>query len=279
MLVNQQLHGFLCEKNNDFTEQWYNSLDKSKGGVYSTKDPEKVEKLKQQNREFHDHFCTMFSKELDEFTVGLFGWVKKIAKDEDFLATPLTAVLEEFFRIQKQYLTLIDEFAALNPDKVTPGEVGVWKKAVVETLNEIVLEFTIQNTKASEERLALQQQLVMEISTPVIQLTSKVGFLPLVGEISPDRAQMIFEKALAECSRKNIERLFIDLSGVPVIDTMVAQQIFQVISGLKIIGVDTSLSGISPEIAQTAVQLGINFDKINVYNTLSQAIKYTGLQQ
>jgi rsbT co-antagonist protein RsbR len=70
----------------------------------------------------------------------------------------------------------------------------------------------------------------------------------------------------------------VDLSGVPVIDTMVAQQIFHLIKGLKIIGVKTALSGISPVIAQTAVHLGIKFIDIEVYNTLAQALKQNDIE-
>lgn len=78
---------------------------------------------------------------------------------------------------------------------------------------------------------------------------------------------------MGQCREQKSEKLFIDLSGIAIIDTVVAHQIFQVISGLKIIGIETALSGISPEIAQTAVQLGVNFKNIKVYNTLAQAMK------
>ena len=111
------------------------------------------------------------------------------------------------------------------------------------------------------------------MSAPVILLAKKTGMLPLIGEITPHRAEIMFEKALAQSSKHNLEKLFIDLSGVPLIDTMVAQQVFQLIKGLEIIGVQVALSGISPVIAQTAVQLGIKFIDIEVYNTLAQALK------
>ena len=65
---------------------------------------------------------------------------------------------------------------------------------------------------------------------------------------------------------------------MPIIDTMVAHQIFQLIEGLKIIGVRTAIAGISPEIAQTAIQLGVNFGEIDVYNKLDQALRYHKLE-
>ncbi|MFP3340442.1 STAS domain-containing protein, partial [Micrococcus sp. SIMBA_131] len=71
---------------------------------------------------------------------------------------------------------------------------------------------------------------------------------------------------------KRVDHLFIDLSGVYLVDTRVAQQIFQLITGLKLIGVTATLSGIRPEIAQTAVQLGIDFGEILITSNLAQAI-------
>lgn len=144
---------------------------------------------------------------------------------------------------------------------------------MVDAIHSIILEFTKQHAKASVSRLNAQQEMIVEMSAPVISLTDEIGFLPLVGEISTYRAHVIFEKTLNQCVEKQLQKLFIDLSGVPIIDTMVAHQIFQVINGLKLIGVETALSGISPQIAQTSIQLGLNFNDIKIYNTLKQAVK------
>src|SRR5690606_16763021 len=149
-------------------------------------------------------------------------------------------------------------------ESISPAQVNEWNKAVVNTINKIILEFTVQNTKAAENRSNAQQEMILEMSAPVILLTKDIGLLPLVGEINTYRAQIMFEKVLQQCHNNSTERLFIDLSGVPVIDTMVAHQIFQLIEGLKIIGVKTAIAGISPVIAQTAIQLGINFGEIEV---------------
>lgn len=278
MLKNKELHDFLCERNKDLTEQWYDTLDKSAGGVYGSTDPKVIEKLKQQNYEFHLRFCSMFNKEHDDFLEDFQSWIVQIAKDEGHLSTPLPAVLKEFFRTQKQYLQLIEEFASINEETVSKEQLSAWNQGIISTINDIILEFTVQNTKAAENRLNAQQEMIIEMSAPVILLTKDIGLLPLVGEISTYRAQVIFEQALEQSSEYDLERLFIDLSGVPIIDTMVAHQIFQLINGLKIIGVKTALAGISPDIAQTAIQLGINFGEIETYNTLVQAMKIKNLE-
>lgn len=278
MLKNEELHEYICEHTWDLTEKWYETLDKSQGGVYSTRNPEKIEVLKKQNHDFHVRFCEMFSKEQDEFLPHFQEWINEIAEDEAHMSTPLASVIGEFMRTQEQYLELIGEYAAKNQEKVPYSHLNAWNLAIVRTINDIILKFTKQSTDAAQKRMQNQQQIIVEMSAPVILLTKNTGLLPLIGEITSHRAQIIFEKTLKQSAKHNLEKLFVDLSGVPIIDTMVAQQIFQLIHGLKIIGVHTALSGISPVIAQTAVHLGIKFIDIEVYNTLAQALKQNDIE-
>ncbi|MBM7707641.1 rsbT co-antagonist protein RsbR [Chryseomicrobium aureum] len=278
MLRNKELHDFLCERNAGLTEQWYESLDKNQGGIYGSINPNIIEKLKQQNIEFHNRFCSMFIKEYEEFLEDFQDWIVRTARDEDRLSTPTTAVLQDFFQTQKQYLQLVEEFASIQGDRVSKEQLIAWNQGITATINDLLLEFTTQTAIAAEKKLNAQQELIVEMSAPVILLTKDTGLLPLVGEISTYRAQIMFEKALQQSTEYHLERLFIDLSGVPIIDTMVAHQIFQLIDGLRIIGVKTALAGISPDIAQTAIQLGINFREIEVYNTLAQAMKLKNLE-
>lgn len=273
MLKDQELFEHLSARTWDMTERWYSSLDKSKAGVYGSTDPDKVALLKKQNHEFHLRFCAMFQKDQDEFVSDFQDWIESIAKDDAHLDTPIVEVIGEFFRTQQQYLEQISDYALNHKEQVSHETFVEWTKAVVDTISKVIVEFTDKNSKAAEKRMNSQQQMIVEMSAPVILLAKKTGMLPLIGEITPHRAEIMFEKALAQSSKHNLEKLFIDLSGVPLIDTMVAQQVFQLIKGLEIIGVQVALSGISPVIAQTAVQLGIKFVDIEVYNTLAQALK------
>jgi rsbT co-antagonist protein RsbR len=84
------------------------------------------------------------------------------------------------------------------------------------------------------------------------------------------------DTALEKCMEFQVERLFIDLSGVPVIDTMVAHNLFQVINSLKLLGVEVTLSGMRPELAQTVVSLGISFDGISIAGSLHQELEDYG---
>jgi rsbT co-antagonist protein RsbR len=139
-------------------------------------------------------------------------------------------------------------------------------------IDSVILKFTEETYHYSTYQLKAQQEMINELSSPVISLTRVTALLPLVGDIDTARAKMIIENTLNQCAVRNVEHLCIDLSGVVMIDTMVAQQIFQLISALKLIGVKTTLSGIRPEIASTAVQLGLSFKDVEIETNLAKAL-------
>ncbi|MGG0550339.1 STAS domain-containing protein [Priestia megaterium] len=119
------------------------------------------------------------------------------------------------------------------------------------------------------------QYAIDELSVPIVQMTKETGILPLVGDLDTQRAQILMENALAKGSECKLKWLIIDLSSVPIIDTMVADQLFKVIAGLQLIGVSVVLSGIRSEIAQTMVNLGTTIDHIKTFASLHQAVSYT----
>jgi rsbT co-antagonist protein RsbR len=114
--------------------------------------------------------------------------------------------------------------------------------------------------------------MIHELSSPVITIKKDIALLPLVGDIDTTRAKIILESTLQQCGDKRIAHLYIDLSGVVTVDTMVAHQIFQLIDALGLLGVKSTLSGIRPEVAQTAIQLGLSFENIRIKSNLAQAL-------
>lgn len=111
-----------------------------------------------------------------------------------------------------------------------------------------------------------------ELSVPVVPLEDEIAVLPIIGTIDTDRAKFLMEESLKQSTKLNVSYFILDLSGVPIIDTMVAQQLFQVIDSLRLLGVEAVITGIRPEIAQTMVSLGIDFNNIKTYATLKQAL-------
>ncbi|MGE1114676.1 STAS domain-containing protein [Priestia megaterium] len=125
------------------------------------------------------------------------------------------------------------------------------------------------------EKINYAQYAIDELSVPVVRMTEEIGILPLVGDLDTKRAQYLMESALEKGSQYKLKWLIIDLSAVPIIDTMVADQLFKVIDGLQLIGIEVVISGIRPEIAQTMVNLGIKVEEIRSFSSLHQAVQYT----
>lgn len=269
----QEIHEFLLNQAKQLTEDWYNSLDKSDPyGVYSTTDPDAIELLKKQNYEFHSQFCELFVQEESVFLTSFEKWVIEVAKDEQHLSTPVHFIVREFFRTRDQYLLFSKEFFAGASPAYSQAVIDSCNKKIIRTIDNVVMWFMQEHHKFSVKRLQCQQEMINELSSPVIKLNRGTGLLPLVGDIDTARAKLILEKTLQQCAEKRLDCLLIDLSGVIMIDTMVAQQLFHLVEALGLIGVKTTLSGIRPEIAQTAVQLGLDFTQLSITSTLSRAI-------
>jgi rsbT co-antagonist protein RsbR len=269
---NQELYNFLRENSRNLTEEWHQNIDKENtAGVYASSDPDVVSALKEQNHEFHLHFIELFKKEEGEFFQDFKPWIEKIASDGEHVKTPIQFVIKEFKNVRNQYFDYIRRFAQLHPE-IARKEVDFWYDTILKEMDEVILRFIEATYKYSQGVLKAQQETINELSAPVISLTNHQGLLPLIGDIDTSRAKMILENTLHQCTQRGIQHLFVDLSGVAMIDTMVAHQMFQLLNALKLIGVNATLSGMRPEIAQTAVQLGISFKKIDIKTNLAQAI-------
>ncbi len=132
---------------------------------------------------------------------------------------------------------------------------------------------SISYSKKYYSRIHAAESVALELSVPVIKVTDTIGILPLVGDIDTKRAQELMDKALIKGSQLGLDHIILDLSGVPIIDTMVADRIFKVIDALGLSGISATLTGIRPEIAQTMINLGIDISNIPIYSSLHIAMK------
>lgn len=273
MTPEQKLYDYLVNNTWDLTEAWYAALDKnSTSGVYASNDPKVIQTIKEQNHGFHERFCKLFIEDEEVFVKHFEEWVLEIARDPEHLNTPLHHILQEFFNTQQQYIELLFKYEQQAED-LSHETVQKWIASVTKMFGKLMTWFTEEHHNYSLSKLRAQQEMINELSTPVISLSKGVALLPLVGDIDTNRAKYIFENALSQCTQKRVHSLLIDISGVAIIDTMVAQQIFQLIEALRLLGVKSTLSGIRPEIAQTAVQLGISFQDVNTISTIERAVQ------
>ncbi|MEH7484928.1 STAS domain-containing protein, partial [Neobacillus drentensis] len=270
---NKELHSFLLAKARNLTEEWYNSLDKNdSSGVYASDDPNIINTLKKQNFDFHLHLCEAFIREETAFLEEFQKWILSIAQDPQHLNTPIHFMLREFFRVREQYLDYIKDFVSLHMGEFPNEVIDSWNRMILKAFDKVMLGFVEEHQYYLHQKLSAQQELIQELSSPVITLNNEVALLPLVGDIDARRAKLMLENTLNQCANLGVNFLVIDLSGVPMIDTMVAHQIFHLIKALRLIGVTSTLTGVRPEIAQTAVQLGLELNGVPTYSTLRQAL-------
>lgn len=131
----------------------------------------------------------------------------------------------------------------------------------------------ITERRQQEERLRRQRDEIMELSTPVIQVWDKVLALPIIGTLDTGRAAALTESLLQSIADHQAEVIILDISGVPSIDTQVAQYLLRAVQGATLMGAVSILCGVRPETAQSMVHLGIDLGRLHARNTLRDALQ------
>ena len=124
-----------------------------------------------------------------------------------------------------------------------------------------------------EKTVSLQKIALQELSASLIPVFEKISIMPLVGTIDTERARLIMENLLKGVVSHRADVVLIDITGVPVVDTMVAHHIIQAADAVRLVGAKCMIVGIRPEIAQTIVNLGINLNQITTTSTLRKGIE------
>jgi len=134
--------------------------------------------------------------------------------------------------------------------------------------------------KTKEQLIAKQAEEMLELSTPVVKLWQGIVAIPLIGTLDSNRTQVVMESLLSTIVATNSKVAIIDITGVPAVDTLVAQHLLKTITAAKLMGAECILSGIRPQIAQTIVHLGINLadviTKASLADALALALQKTG---
>ncbi|WP_030758159.1 STAS domain-containing protein [Streptomyces griseus] len=135
--------------------------------------------------------------------------------------------------------------------------------------------FTMEEyARTREEIISAQSQQLLELSTPVVKLWDGVVGVPLVGTLDSARTQVVMEKLLQALLDSNSAHAIIDITGVPAVDTQVAQHLLKTVVAARMMGAECVISGIRPQIAQTIVGLGIEFGDIPTKATLADALRH-----
>ncbi|RZM28214.1 MAG: STAS domain-containing protein [Pedobacter sp.] len=128
--------------------------------------------------------------------------------------------------------------------------------------------------KGREEVILRQTDEIAEISTPVIRVWDGILALPIIGTLDSQRTQIVMENLLQEIVDTGSSIAILDISGVPAVDSLVAQHLIKTVSATRLMGAECIISGIRPEIAQTVVHLGIDLSSIITKSSLASALAY-----
>ena len=174
-----------------------------------------------------------------------------------------------FTRLRKEY--------AKDPEALAEE---MWNAtALIDTLGLFTAE---AYQKSREDVIARQQRELLELSTPVVQLWEGVLALPLIGTLDSGRTQVVMESLLEKIVETGASIAIIDITGVPTVDTLVAQHLMKTVAAARLMGADCIISGIRPQIAQTIVHLGVDLTAVTTKSSLADAfaiaLKRAGMQ-
>ncbi len=144
------------------------------------------------------------------------------------------------------------------------------------TLRLVVMETSVN---AGEELITRQREQLLEVATPVISLWEGVVAVPLIGTLDSARSQVVMESLLEAIVSRRARYAILDITGVPTVDTLVAQHLMKTVAAARLMGAECIVSGIRPAIAQTIVHLGIDLGTIITRNGLADALAYALTRQ
>jgi len=155
----------------------------------------------------------------------------------------------------------------------------VW--TATELLDALGLHTVKTFQRAREEVINRQQQEMLELSTPVVKLWDGILALPMIGTLDSARTQIVMESLLQKIVETGSQIAILDITGVPTVDTLVAQHLLKTVTALRLMGAECIVSGIRPQIAQTIVHLGVDLQgittKANLADALALALKRIGV--
>ncbi|MEC5260211.1 STAS domain-containing protein [Bacillus amyloliquefaciens] len=263
----------------ELTETWLKLRRKLRGRFYS--EDQLSEEKKQLLIEQHTFTNTTIASALLEdpavFQQNKEKWAAQVAKSRVEQDAQVHEVVEAIGNSRTVFWEAVTRFMDEHQDIVTSEDARRWNHLVNGSIDQLMTDFTEQYQILMISRLSSQQELISELSCPVILIADTIGTLPLIGAIDTERARVILETVPENCVAKRITNLVIDLSGVPIVDTMVAQQLYMLSKTLFLLGIRTVFSGIRPDVAQTSIQLGLDFSEYQTYGSLEQALASMGV--
>jgi rsbT co-antagonist protein RsbR len=170
------------------------------------------------------------------------------------------------FSVKKPLFSILRESLGSDPNALASE---LW--TTTELIDSLGLYTAEVYLKTRTEIIRRQQEELLELSTPVVKLWTGILALPIIGTLDSERTQVVMESLLEGIVKTNSKVAIIDITGVPTVDTLVAQHLLKTVTAARLMGADCIISGVRPQIAQTIVHLGINLLDVTTKATLSDA--------
>ncbi|GAA0431656.1 STAS domain-containing protein [Lentibacillus halophilus] len=268
--MDKDFKSIVLNNSDTIVQKWLAEIDTMKRANYS--DSVSEELLESTNREFVNIIFNSIknqgeTEKLQQFAEKLIhlGWQVSYITDglQVFRRVTIDFILDQSDKVDSHYISELMQ------------QVDLWVEPVI---RQLVNEYSGN----WENIISLQRVALQELSAPLIPVIDNITVMPLIGTIDTERAKLIMEGLLDGVIKHNSEVVLIDITGVPVVDTMVAHHIIQAAEAVRLIGATCILVGIRPEIAQTIVNLGIDLSKFPTKSSLRKgfitALEMTGRQ-
>jgi rsbT co-antagonist protein RsbR len=256
----------LANRREDVAQEWIREM----AGSVRRGDLLKESELRSQCSQFLDAFAKAFGSAGGNLKAAPWDSVRELLKEisasrsqQGFNPSETASFI---FSLKRPLFERIREGSGGDP-KALAGE--FW--TATELLDSLGLYTAEVFMKSREAMIARQQEEMLELSTPVVKLWDGILALPLIGTLDSARTQVVMENLLQSIVQSNSKIAIIDITGVPTVDTIVAQHLLKTVTAARLMGADCIISGVRPQIAQTIVHLGINLLDITTKATLSDA--------
>lgn len=203
------------------------------------------------------------------------GFLEKLSRTRALQGFDSQTTANFIFSLKRPLFTLLQR------DVSAPDVLAEQLWVLSELLDHLGLHTIATFQKSREEIIQRQQEELLELSTPVVKLWDGVLALPMIGTLDSQRTQVVMESLLQRIVETGSEIAIIDITGVPTVDTLVAQHLLKTVTAIRLMGADCIISGVRPQIAQTIVHLGLDLQgivtKANLADALALALRRAGL--
>ncbi|MCQ2031902.1 STAS domain-containing protein [Stutzerimonas zhaodongensis] len=266
-LLQQRTFNVIANNEQELLANWSSDLEAS--GMYRNV---KVDEFRQQTAEFI-RLLIAGASQTESINLRSNNWddmrqfLEQLSHSRVLLGFDSQSTAGFIFSFKRPLMPLLQKEFADEPAALAEQ---LW--ALSELIDQLGLETVRAFQKSRESVIKRQQEELLELSTPVVKLWDGVLALPMIGTLDSQRTQVVMESLLQRIVDTGSEIAIIDITGVPTVDTLVAQHLLKTVTAIRLMGADAIISGVRPQIAQTIVHLGLDLQGIVTKATLADAL-------